>query len=112
MWKPCPPTDLNQSRAVLPPRWPSGTDSELVQAGRSVPLTADQANDLAAVLTPARQGHPWPDEIDVGCWSKSGTTVPLTKVEPVVVAEVTADAAIQAVPCVTSDYAQTCGRRI
>jgi len=69
---------------------------ELVQVGRSVPLTTAQATDLAAVLAPARQGHPWPDEIGVGRWGKSGKTVPLTKVDPLVVAEVTADAALQA----------------
>jgi len=70
--------------------------AELVQVGRSVLLTTVQATDLAAVLTPARQGHPWPDEIGVGRWSKSCKTVPLTKVEPLVVAEVTADAALHA----------------
>jgi hypothetical protein len=70
--------------------------AELVQVGRSVPLTTAQAADLAAVLTPARRGHAWPDEIGVGRWGKSGGAVPLTKVEPLVVAEVTADAALQA----------------
>ncbi len=73
-----------------------GARLELVQVGRSVPLTAAQATDLAAVLTPARPGHPWPDEIGTGRWAKNGKTVPLTKVEPTVVAEVTADAALQA----------------
>jgi ATP-dependent DNA ligase len=71
-------------------------DGELVQVGRTVALTNAQAADLAAVLVPARGAHPWPDEIGVGRWARSGKTVPLTKVEPTVVAEVTADAALQA----------------
>jgi hypothetical protein len=48
------------------------------------------------VLTPAGAGHPWPDEIGPGHWAKSRAAVPLTRVEPLVVAEVTADAALQA----------------
>jgi len=56
-------------------------ENELVQVGRSVPVTTAQAADLAAVLTAARRGHPWPDEIGPGRWRKPGTTVPLTKVE-------------------------------
>jgi ATP-dependent DNA ligase len=59
------------------------TDAELTVVGRTVALKPEQAAQLAAVLTAARPGHPWPDE-------------PLIKVEPTVVAEVTADAATQA----------------
>jgi UvrD-like helicase C-terminal domain len=45
---------------------------ELLQVGRTVPLTAAQAAELAAVLTPAAEDHPWPDEIGLGRWAKSG----------------------------------------
>jgi hypothetical protein len=71
-------------------------DGRLVQVGRTVPLTNAQAADLAAVLEPARGDHLWPDEIGTGRWAKSRTTVTLTKVDATVVAEVTADAALQA----------------
>ncbi|MGY4771263.1 ATP-dependent DNA ligase [Kribbella sp. CWNU-51] len=37
--------------------------SELVMVGRTVVLTAAQPAELAAVLSPARRDHPWPDEI-------------------------------------------------
>jgi ATP-dependent DNA ligase len=70
--------------------------AELVQAGRTVPLTAAQSAALAAVLRPAGPDHPWPDQIGVGRWGKSGATVALTKVDPSVVVEVSADAALQA----------------
>ena len=69
---------------------------DLVQVGRTVPLSAVQSADLGAVLQPAAADHPWPDEIGVGRWSKTGATVPLTKVAPTVVVEVAADAARQA----------------
>jgi ATP-dependent DNA ligase len=70
--------------------------NELVQVGRTVPLSARQSTDLGAVLEPAADDHPWPDEIGVGRWANPGKTVPLTKVAPTVVAEVSADAALQA----------------
>jgi ATP-dependent DNA ligase len=72
------------------------TDGELVTIGRTVALKPEQAAELAAVLTPARPGHPWPDEITSYRWGGSDSKKPLTKVEPTVVAEVTADAATQA----------------
>ena len=70
------------------------TDGELVVVGRTVALKPDQAAQLAAALTAARPGHPWPDEITSYRWGDS--MKPLIKVEPVAVAEVTADAATQA----------------
>jgi ATP-dependent DNA ligase len=73
-----------------------GGAAKLVQVGRTVPLTAAQSAALAAVLRPAGPDHPWPDEIGVGRWAKSGATVALTKVDPSVVIEVSADAALQA----------------
>jgi hypothetical protein len=64
--------------------------------GRSVPLTARQSADLGVVLRPAGPDHPWPDEISPGHWGRRSGKVSLTKVDPVVVAEVTAYAAIAA----------------
>jgi len=69
---------------------------QLVQVGRTVPLSAEQSADLGSVLEPAGEDHPWPDELGVGRWAKPGATVPLTRVAPAVVAEVSADAALQA----------------
>src|SRR6266498_763228 len=34
--------------------------ADLVVVGRSVPLTSAQSAELAAVLRPAKKGHPWP----------------------------------------------------
>lgn len=48
------------------------------------------------MLTPAKPGHPWPDEITSQRWGGKDSKKPLTKVEPLVVAEVAADAATQA----------------
>ena len=74
----------------------STTVGELVVLGRTVALKPDQGAQLAAALTPARPGHPWPDEITSYRWGGPDSKKPLIKVEPVVVAEVTADAATQA----------------
>ncbi|MBC9822853.1 ATP-dependent DNA ligase [Terrabacter sp. MAHUQ-38] len=71
-------------------------DGVLVIVGKSVPLSPRQAASLAAVLTPAGLDHPWPDEISSTRFGSSRDKVALTKVEPVVVAEVSADAALQA----------------
>jgi hypothetical protein len=67
-----------------------------VVVGRTVALKPEQAAQLAAVLTPARAGHPWPDEITSYRWGGPDSKKPLTKVDPTVVVEVTADAATQA----------------
>ncbi|WP_328522802.1 ATP dependent DNA ligase [Kribbella sp. NBC_00359] len=72
------------------------TDGELVVVGRTVALKPDQAAQLAAALTAAQPGHPWPDEITSYRWGGPDSKKPLIKVEPVVVVEVTADAATQA----------------
>jgi len=69
------------------------TDGHLVVVGRSTPLTAAQAEQLAAVVTPMDSSrHPWPEQIGslVG-----GPPVLLRHVDPVLVAEVSADAALQ-----------------
>lgn len=69
---------------------------DLVIVGRTVPLTPRQSAELGAVLQPARGGHPWPDEITSYRWGGKDSRKSLTKVEPLVVVEVTADAALQA----------------
>jgi len=68
---------------------------DLVIVGRTVPLSSAQSAELGAVLTPAKPGHPWPDGITSQGWRGKDSTKPLTKVEPLVVAEVAADAATQ-----------------
>ncbi|MEU4294789.1 hypothetical protein AB0E63_41755 [Kribbella sp. NPDC026596] len=70
-------------------------DAEPVGVGRTVPLKPEQATQLA-VLTAARRGHPWPDEITAYRWGGPDSKKPLTKVDPTVVVEVTADAATRA----------------
>ena len=69
---------------------------ELVMVGRTVVLTAAQSAELGAVLKPARRDHPWLDEISSQRWGGRDARKPLTKVEPLVVIDVLADAAMQA----------------
>jgi ATP-dependent DNA ligase len=71
-------------------------DGELVVVGRTSPLSAEQAAELAAVLTPAGADHPWPERIGTGRFGGGRLSVPLTRVQPSVVVEVSADAALQA----------------
>ena len=71
-------------------------DAELTVVGRTVALKPEQAAQLGAVLTPARRGHPWPDEITSYRWGGPDSKKPLVKVDPTVVVEVTSDAATQA----------------
>ena len=71
-------------------------DGELVVVGRTSPLATAQAAELAAVLRPAGDDHPWPERIGTGRFGGGRLSVPLTRVEPDVVVEVSADAALQA----------------
>ncbi len=71
-------------------------DGELVVVGRTSPLTARQAEELAAVLTPAGEDHPWPERIGTGRFGGGRLSVALTRVEPAAVVEVSADAALTA----------------
>ena len=71
-------------------------DGELVVVGRTSPLTPAQAAELARALRPAGDSHPWPDRIGTGRFGGGRLSVPLTRVEPDVVVEVSADAALQA----------------
>ena len=63
--------------------------------GRSTPLTKTQAQTLPAAITPAGLEHPWPDVISSTRFGASRDKVPLVKVEPLIVAEVSADSALQ-----------------
>jgi ATP-dependent DNA ligase len=71
-------------------------DGELVVVGRTSPLSPRQSAELAAVLTPASDDHPWPARIGTGRFGGGRLSVALTRVEPAVVVEVSADAALQA----------------
>ncbi len=71
-------------------------DGELVVVGRTSPLTPAAAEELAAVLAPAGEDHPWPERIGTGRFGGGRLSVPLTRVRPDVVVEVSADAALQA----------------
>lgn len=71
-------------------------DGELVVVGRTGPLSPQQSAELAAALRPAREDHPWPARIGTGRFGGGRLSVPLTRVDPTVVVEVSADAALQA----------------
>lgn len=71
-------------------------DGELVMVGRSTALDTTQSAQLAAVLVPAGLGHPWPTTIGAGRFGNGRDDVPLTRVEPTVVVEVSADTGLQA----------------
>lgn len=67
---------------------------ELDVVGRTVKLKTDQAEAIGPLRKAAGPRHPWPDEISTH-WGK-GSTTPIIKVQPRVVVEVAADAALQA----------------
>jgi ATP-dependent DNA ligase len=69
-------------------------NGQLAIVGRTVPLSRIQRESLAAVLQPALSSHPWPNEIGTGHFG-GGDTVAITRVEPTVVVEVSADTALQ-----------------
>jgi ATP-dependent DNA ligase len=71
-------------------------DGELVVVGRTSPLSPAQSAELAAVLTPADGTHPWPERIGTGAFGGGRLSVPLTRVAPTAVVEISADAALQA----------------
>lgn len=71
-------------------------DGVLQIVGKSTPLTKTQAAELAQALTPAAPEHPWPDQVAATRFGSSREKVTLVKVEPVLVAEVLADAALDA----------------
>lgn len=71
-------------------------DGELVVVGRTSPLDPRQSAELAAVLTLPAGEHPWPERIGTGRFGGGRLSVALTRVEPTLVVEVSADAALQA----------------
>jgi ATP-dependent DNA ligase len=71
-------------------------DGELAVVGRTTPLNPAQAAAVAPLLTPGAADHPWPDRIGTGRFGGGRLSVPLTRVEPRLVAEVSADAALHA----------------
>jgi len=71
-------------------------DGELRVVGRSTPLNRAQAAELAAVLAPAAGEHPWPERIGSGAFGGGRLSVPMVRVAPIAVAEVSADAALTA----------------
>jgi len=71
-------------------------DGELVVVGRTSPLSPAQSAELGALLTAAGEDHPWPERIGTGRFGGGRLSVPLTRVRPEVVVEVSADAALQA----------------
>ena len=62
--------------------------------GKTTPLSRTQAAELAQALMPAGPGHPWPDQVASTRFGSSREKVTLVKVEPVLVVEVLADAAL------------------
>ena len=66
----------------------------LAIVGRTVTLSRTQSDSLAAVLQTAVSEHPWPAQIGTGHFGGSAR-VAITRVEPLVVVEVSADTGLQ-----------------
>ena len=72
-------------------------DGELVVVGRTSPLSPRAVRRAGRRrCSPAGDDHPWPDRIGTGRFGGGQLSVPLTRVDPAVVVEVSADAALQA----------------
>ncbi|MEV7581695.1 ATP-dependent DNA ligase [Streptomyces erythrochromogenes] len=69
------------------------TDGRLRPVGRTVPLRPDAARQVAEYLTPAEPGHPWTGARFSATW-ESRDVLDTTLVHPALVAEVSADRAI------------------
>lgn len=82
---------LRQPEVLVVGRY-RGKDLEVV--GRTVKLKPDQSAAIGKLLTAAGTRHPWPDQISTH-WGR-GSKTPIVKVQPRVVVEVAADAALQA----------------
>lgn len=83
---------ITRPEAFIAGLYQSGT---LRMVGRSGPLRSAQSLSLANVLTPAGPDHPWPGSIAANRFGPGRERVALTKVDPKIVAEVSADAAQQ-----------------
>jgi ATP-dependent DNA ligase len=74
-------------------------DGVLAVVGGTSPLRPAQQREVAALLTPAREGeHPWPAQIPagrVGTWAGGPRRLAVTRVEPTLVVEVDADTAVE-----------------
>lgn len=81
---------LTQPKAFVAGLYQWGT---LRMVGRTVPLRPRQSASLADVLTPAGPDHPWPETIAANRFGPGRDRVMLTRVQPTVVAEISADAA-------------------
>ena len=73
----------------------SGT---LRMVGRTVALKSAQSSSLADVLVPAGPDHPGPESIAANRFGPGRDRVALTRVDPTVVAEISADAARRITP--------------
>ncbi|HET9872185.1 MAG TPA: ATP-dependent DNA ligase [Propionibacteriaceae bacterium] len=71
------------------------TSGDLVPVGRSAALSSGQSGQLGRILTPAGDTHPWPETMGAGRFGGARDKIVLTRVDPVLVAEVTADTALQ-----------------
>ncbi|MFH8371385.1 hypothetical protein [Streptomyces sp. NPDC018031] len=69
-------------------------EGTLRPVGRSTPLRPDAARDLAERLTPAGPGHPWEGVRFTTSWG-SRTPLDVVLVEPVLVAEIMVDTALE-----------------
>lgn len=69
---------------------------ELLIVGRTTALSSPHIHSLSDVLQPPATPHPWPEIIGSGHFGGNGARAAITHVEPTVVAEVTADTALQA----------------
>lgn len=68
---------------------------ELIVVGGTGPLKPGQQQDVAALLDPAGQNHPWPPDVPTGrtgIWTKERRH-PVTRVDPTLVVEIEADSA-------------------
>lgn len=69
------------------------TTGELRVAGRTTPLTAPAAAELARTLTPAGEEHPWPAELPPSWRHPTREPTAYTRVVPELVVEARVDAA-------------------
>ena len=94
-----PPRDLHR------PRSPAGCSDASVRPRPAGPSARARRWSLVAKgagsrYAPGRRAagsdHPWPDRIGAGCFGGGRLSVRLTRVDPTVVVEISADAALQA----------------
>lgn len=64
---------------------------ELTVLGRTTPLSPGQSSEIGRLLVPSERTHPWTDRIGSGQFGGGPTAI--TKVEPELIAEVSADTA-------------------